>query len=156
MKKSVLIIVSGVSLAIFCIVGTWLVVMYRIDSEKVSPREGREQIRIVAPDGQHAAFLWLPERTGMLVAQEDEVWIEAKIGSREKQRTLSATRTEGLSISWRNNSILEISYEKADIHVFRNWFLGRYGKSGPGRLDEIEVVLKKVDKTGTGAPTNKN
>jgi hypothetical protein len=140
---------AGLVLAISAIISISLLSACR---NRTSPNQNdaanwSEKIRVTSPNGQFDAILMVhlygPPAGG---GSDSNVYIVqrgASVGTKEGREVFSADPMTGGQLVWKRDHVLEIHYDLAQIHRFRNlWGLHEVRNVGSAKDDyEIEIRL---------------
>jgi hypothetical protein len=108
-----------------------------------------EQARITSPDGQLDAVVLLDSYGPPAEGGNDwDVYITTKgtpINTKTAHVVFRADPLTGGQLAWKENHLLEIHYDIADIHEFRNlWGLHEVVNVGPTGERDFEVEIRLV------------
>lgn len=100
--------------------------------------ESREISRSISPDGKYEAVI-VSENGGATTSLVMNVYLTKRGGvvqaERDYNRVFTSDHTRTLSIKWREINVLEVHFEEARIHHFRNFW----------NLVEIRLLPSKPD-----------
>jgi hypothetical protein len=134
-----------IKFALKCCVIVWILVLLVSCDDRIKELQEGSAVAIqTAPDELSKAFVWLPELGGLgaTVSQPYQVWMQKG----EKQRALifEADKTDGIRLTWKSSSELEICYKQAQITHFLNFFV--VAEQDSSQIYQVEIVLRKVQK----------
>ncbi len=107
---------------------------------------GHEIASQPSPDGFSRAFVWSPEPGGLgaTVSQSYQVWMESFKGGKQEVLIFEADKTDGVRVTWKTPSELEVCYGPSQVDHFRNFFV--IAQRDFPQIYKVEILLRRVQK----------
>jgi hypothetical protein len=125
---------------------TWLLMIAAEDRRKKEVSVGRETFSKPSADRRLIASVFTPDIQGLgaTISQPLQVWIRDNSVQNSMRLVLSATRAPFLALRWKDNSTLEVCFEKANIDEFTNSYFSTDRDTKKNVDVTVEIILKRV------------